>query len=89
MASSGSLVEFKPTVMPVVVQVDAQGRVTDILPSGQLTPQMRKMLVTQLDAWIIKPATVKGHPVSSRFIVEVAMQAKPRITGREPCFDIR
>lgn len=81
LASSGSLVEFKPRVMPVVVQVDAQGRVTDILPSEQLTPRLQKMLVNQLDAWIIKPATVKGHPVGSRFIVEVAMQAKPRKDG--------
>ena len=80
-ASSGSLVEFKPKVMPVVVQVDAQGQVTDILPSEQLTPRLQKMLVKQLDAWIIKPATVKGHPVGSRFIVEVAMQAKPRKDG--------
>ena len=81
LASSGSLVEFKPKVMPVVVQVNAQGRVTDVLPSEQLTPRLQKMLVTQLDAWIIKPATVKGHPVGSRFIVEVAMQAKPRKDG--------
>ena len=81
MASSGSLVEFKPTVMPVVVQVDAQGQVTDIQPSEQLTPRLQKMLVKQLDAWFIKPATVKGHPVGSRFIVEVAMQAKPRKDG--------
>ena len=80
-ASSGSLVEFKPKVMPVVVQVDAQGQVTNILPSEQLTPRLQKMLVKQLDAWIIKPATVKGHPVGSRFIVEVAMQAKPRKDG--------
>lgn len=81
MASSGSLVEFKPKVMPVVVQVDAQGQVTDIMPSEQLTPRLRKMLIKQLDAWIVKPATVKGHPVGSRFIVEVAMQAKPRKDG--------
>lgn len=81
MASSGSLVEFKPAVMPVVVQVDAQGQVTDVLPSEQLAPWLQKMLVKQLDAWIIKPATVKGHPVGSRFIVEVAMQAKPRKDG--------
>ena len=81
MASSGSLVEFKPAVMPVVVQVDAQGQVTDVLPSEQLAPWLQKMLVKQLDAWIIKPATVKGHPVGSRFIVEVAMQAKPRTDG--------
>ncbi|HVX05321.1 MAG TPA: hypothetical protein VHA71_09415 [Rhodanobacteraceae bacterium] len=81
LASSGSLVEFKPKVMPVVVQVDAQGQVTDVLPSEQLTPWLQKMLVNQLDAWIVKPATVKGHPVASRFIVEVAMQAKPRKDG--------
>ncbi|WHZ18649.1 MAG: hypothetical protein OJF55_000798 [Rhodanobacteraceae bacterium] len=82
LASSGSLVEFKPQVMPVVVQVDAQGRVTDILPSEQLTPWLKKMLVKQLDAWIVKPATVKGQPVSSRFIIEVAMQTKPRKDGK-------
>ena len=81
LASSGSLVEFKPQVMPVVVQVDAHGKVTDILPSEQLTPRLQQMLVKQIDAWIVKPATVKGHPVGSRFIVEVAMQAKPRKDG--------
>lgn len=81
LASSGSLVEFKPQVMPVVVQVNVRGQVTDILPSEQLTPRLQKMLATQLDAWIVKPATVKGHPVASRFIVEVAMQAKPRKDG--------
>lgn len=81
LASSGSLVEFKPQVMPVVVQVNVRGQVTDILPSEQLTPRLQKMLANQLDAWIVKPATVKGHPVASRFIVEVAMQAKPRKDG--------
>lgn len=82
MASSGSLVEFKPDIMPVVVQVDAHGQVTDVLPSRQLSPWLRKMLVKQLDAWIVKPAAVKGHAVASRFIIEVAMQAKPRQDGQ-------
>ena len=82
MASSGSLVEFKPKVMPVVVQVDARGQVTDVLPSEQLTPWLRKMLVEQLDAWIVKPAIVKDRPVASRFIIEVAMQTKPRKDGK-------
>jgi hypothetical protein len=82
LASSGSLVQFKPKVMPVVVQVNSQGRVTDILPSRQLTPQMRQMLVKQLDAWIVKPAIVKGHPVASRFIIDVAMHTQPRKDGK-------
>lgn len=81
MASSGSLVEFKPQVMPVVVQVNAEGQVTDILPSEQLTPLWKKMLIKQINAWIVRPATVKDHPVASRFIIEVGMQAKPRQDG--------
>jgi len=82
LASSGSLVEFNPEVMPVVVQVNAQGQVTDILPSEQLTPSWQKMLIKQIDAWIVKPAIVKDHPVASRFIIEVAMQAKSRKDGK-------
>lgn len=81
-ASSGSLVYFKPRVMPVVVQVNAQGKVTDILPSEQLRPQTRNLLMKQLDAWIAKPATVKGKPVASTFIAEVAMRATPRKDGK-------
>lgn len=81
MASSGSLVEFKPQVMPVVVQVNAEGQVTDILPSEQLTPLWKKMLIKQINAWIVRPAIVKDHPVASRFIIEVGMRAKPRQDG--------
>lgn len=82
MASSGSLVEFKPQVMPVVVQVNAQGKVTDVLPPQQLPPKLSQLLVRQLDEWVVKPATVKGHPVASRFIAEVAMRASPRKDGK-------
>ncbi len=55
LASSGSLVEFNPKVMPVVVQVNAQGQVTDILPSEPLTPLWQKMLIKQINAWISNP----------------------------------
>ena len=82
MASSGSLVEFKPQVMPVLVQVDTHGRVTDVQPSFQLTPWSQKLLTQQLDAWINGPATDNGHPVSSRFIVEVAMHTAQRKDGK-------
>ena len=81
LASSGSLVQFKPQVMPVLVQVNAHGRVTDVRPSFQLTPWSQKLLAQQLDAWINQPATDNGRPVASRFIIEVAMQTRPRRDG--------
>jgi hypothetical protein len=82
MASSGSLVEFTPRVMPVVVQVNAKGRVTDILPSQQLEPWAREMLVEQIGAWIAGPAMDHGRPMASRFIMEVAMRVQPRKDGK-------
>jgi len=82
MASSGSLVDFKPQVMPVLVQVDAHGRVTDMLPSFQLTPWSQKLLTQQLDAWIVQPAIDNGRPVASRFIIEVGMRTVPRKDGK-------
>lgn len=81
-ASTGSLVEFKPQVMPVVVQVDAHGNVTDVLPAVQMPRRYRDLLIRQLDAWITKPAIARGHPVASRFIAEVGMRAKPRKDGK-------
>ncbi|HEX5353677.1 MAG TPA: hypothetical protein VFW60_06330 [Rhodanobacteraceae bacterium] len=81
-AASGIPVQSKPEVMPVVVRVNAQGKVTEILPSQHMTPRWRSLLRAQLDAWITKPATEKGKPVASAFIVEVAMQAKPRKDGK-------
>lgn len=81
MASSGSLVNFKPKVMPVVVWVNAQGQVTDISPSEPLRPDVRNLLMKQIDAWIVKPAEVKGRPVASQFIIDVALTATPGKDG--------
>jgi hypothetical protein len=68
--------------MPVVVQVNAQGHVTDILPSQQMEPWARQMLVKQIDAWIAEPAMNRGKATASRFIMEVAMRVQPRKDGK-------
>lgn len=80
-ADSGSLVQFKPKVMPVVVSVNAEGKITEVNPSLQLKPAIHRLLVQQIQTWITKPAMVKGRPVSSRFIIDVAMRAKPAKDG--------
>ncbi|HEX7326108.1 MAG TPA: hypothetical protein VF292_12265 [Rhodanobacteraceae bacterium] len=80
-AGSGSLVSFKSRVMPVVVDVDATGQVTGIMPSGRLRPAARSLLVRQLSRWITGPAIVKGKPVPSTFIVEVGVQSRELKNG--------
>jgi hypothetical protein len=81
MADSQSLNEFRPGVMPVLVHVDARGKVTDVSPSVELSPKVNRLLRQNLDELITKPATDHGRPVSSQFVINLAMQASPRADG--------
>jgi hypothetical protein len=81
-ADSQSLNEFRPGVMPVLVHVDARGKVTEVSPSTELSPKVSRLLRQNLDELITKPATDHGgRPVSSQFVINLAMQASPRQDG--------
>lgn len=81
-ASNGSLTQFKPQVMPVLVRVDSHGKVTRISPSSELTPAFDRMLATSLNAWITKPAVINGRAISTEMIVNVALRVSPREDGK-------
>lgn len=81
MASNGSLNEFRPRVMPVLVHVDARGKVTEVSPSIELSPKVNRLLRQSLDEMISKPATEHGRPISSQFVINLALQASPRQEG--------
>lgn len=82
MAVSGSLSEFRSGVLPVLVHVDDQGKITEASPSTRLAPKMNRLLMQNLAEMISKPATDRhGHPISSQFIINVALQTSPRPEG--------
>ncbi len=81
MADSGSLNEFRPRVLPVLVQVNAQGKVTDVSPAMELSPRLNRLLRRNLDELISKPATEHGRPVASQFIANLALRVTPRQEG--------
>lgn len=82
LASSGSLNEFRPKVLPVLVQVNSHGKVTDMSPAMELSPPLRRLLRANLDEMISAPATDKhGRPISSQFIMNLALQASPLDNG--------
>jgi len=81
MAESQSLNEFRPRVMPVLVHVDARGKVTEVSPSIELSPKVNRLLRQSLDEMISKPATEHGRPISSQFVINLALQASPRQEG--------
>ena len=82
MAASGSLNQFTPRVMPVLVQVNAQGRVTDMSPSIDLTPQLARLLRSNVDELISGPAIVRGRPIASQVVLNMALQATPQEQGK-------
>jgi hypothetical protein len=89
--SSNSVVASGPTTLgftnnhniePVLVKVDAQGRITDVMPAYKLSPELMRLLRANLDEMIHTPATNKdGKPVSTQFVINVALQVDPRSTG--------
>lgn len=81
MAASGSLNQFTPRVMPVLVQVNAQGRVTDMSPAMELTPQLTRLLRSNVDELISGPAIVRGKPIASQVVLNMALQATPQEQG--------
>ena len=81
MASSGSLNEFPSRVLPVLVQVDSHGKVTDVSPSIALAPQFDRLLRQTLDEMINKPADDHGRPVASQFVINLALRTSPRADG--------
>ena len=69
-------------IEPVLVDVNAHGRVTDFTPAYRLSPKLMRLLRANLNEMIHTPATDKnGRPVSTEFVINVALQADPRSTG--------
>jgi hypothetical protein len=89
--SSMSVVAGGPTTLgytnnrniePVLVKVNAQGKITDYRPAYSLSPELKRLLLANLNEMIHAPATDKdGKPVPSQFVINVALQSDPRSTG--------
>ena len=79
--NDGALNGFRNHALPVLVRVNAQGHVTDVQPSVSMTPKTRRLLRANLEEMIVKPAMFKGHPVSSVFVIQLALHAQKMPDG--------
>ena len=80
-ADTGSLNDFPSKILPVLVQVNAHGKVTDASPSTELPPRLNRLMLENLQGLIAGPAIVHGKPVSSQFIMNLALEVTPRPEG--------
>lgn len=81
MAQNEALSPFPPKVLPVLVAVSAKGKVTNVSPAIDLPPSFRRLLARNVSELITKPAYDNGKPVSSQFVMNLALQATPSENG--------
>lgn len=82
MASTAAPPQSQTRDIAMVVHVDKQGKVTHIQPARRMPPWEHDMLMQKLGQWITRPATDKhGKPMSSRFIMQVAMTTSQQANG--------
>lgn len=81
-AASGALSPSPPKVVPVLVQVDAHGKITDASPAVKLSPQLTRLMNQNLDEMIVAPAKIDGKAVSSQFVINLRLVAEPTEQGK-------
>jgi hypothetical protein len=69
----GSLTRFRNHALPVLVQVNANGKITRVEPSIRLSPKTQRMLRGNLEQMITGPAIQDGHPVGSQLVIQVSL----------------
>ncbi|MEV8518275.1 hypothetical protein ABZR86_00590 [Dyella marensis] len=80
-AASESLSDFPLKTLPVLINVDAAGKITDASPAMHLPPNLERLLRTNLDEMVSGPAHWKGKAISSQCIINVSLKASPRDDG--------
>ena len=79
--ASGSMTDFPLRTLPVLVSVDASGKITNASPAMELPPAIERLLRTNLDEMVSGPAHWKGKAISSQCIINVALKTSPRDDG--------
>lgn len=83
--ASASPKDDKPTesrTIPVLVNVNAEGNVTDVAPAYRLRPSFAHLLRDTLQKMITKPAMKHGKPVACQFVLTLALVTVVRDDGK-------
>lgn len=80
--ASDSLSDFPDKVLPVLVAVDAHGKVRSVSPADPLSPAMDRLLRQNLQEMISAPVNVKGRPTSSQFVASMSLSVASAAEGQ-------
>ena len=85
-ASTSAVVADTPSqlssrVLPVLVHVNAHGKVTEVLPAYNVHAKLQRLMRESLDQMIVKPAMYHGRAVATQFVVYLGLDVAPRAQG--------
>lgn len=63
------------------VEIDSQGKVTQVLPDPAQPPSVRDLLAARLMEWQFAPPSFQGRPVATNAQLQLALQPAPVTTG--------
>jgi hypothetical protein len=81
-SSPAALSPFAGEVLPVLVQVDKGGHVESAVPATELVPELKRLMLRNLDEMITGPAVRQGRPVASQFVANLALKTTAPEEGR-------
>jgi hypothetical protein len=79
---AGALTPFPERILPVLVRVDANGRIDEIAPAYRLSPAFNRVLQDSIEEMIQGPALdEQGRRIPSQFILNLVLETSPREDG--------
>ncbi|MDQ1121011.1 MULTISPECIES: hypothetical protein [Pseudoxanthomonas] len=81
-ATELTVARFEQGVVPVLVSVNSQGKVTRVQASQTLRPSMNRLLRKNLDEAIVAPARRDDRPVNSQMVLRMKLDLTPMEDGR-------
>lgn len=68
-------------VMPVLVTVNAEGKVIGMAPAYPLRADMRRLVGDAVNSMVSGPAYERGKPMSSQIVLKLVLVAQPLDSG--------
>jgi hypothetical protein len=81
-ATQLSVATYEPDVIPVLISVNKEGKVTKVLPSQKLKPSVARLLRDTIDQVVTAPAQRDGKAISSQIVMRMKLETTQGADGQ-------
>lgn len=81
-ATELTVARYEQGIVPVLVSVNSQGKVTHVQASQNLKPSLSKLLRRNLDEAVVAPALRNNKPVNAQIVMRMKLDVTPTEDGR-------